>query len=95
MNNTRENTTKEKLIDLAEQAKDEGDISQFLSLCEEVKIKEKIEDLNKPETHPDFNGKNCIDCGYEIPPKRLILEKIRCIDCQEEYEEYLRRQNIK
>ena len=36
-----------------------------------------------PETHPDFDGKHCIECDVEIHPGRLALKKVRCIDCQE------------
>jgi RNA polymerase-binding transcription factor DksA len=36
-----------------------------------------------PETHPDFDGVHCIDGGEVIPPARLALGKIRCVNCQE------------
>lgn len=37
-----------------------------------------------PEFHPEFDGVHCVepDCGVEIPPGRLALGKVRCIDCQ-------------
>jgi RNA polymerase-binding transcription factor DksA len=35
-----------------------------------------------PETHPDFDGETCLDCGEDIPPARLALGKIRCVYCQ-------------
>ncbi len=35
-----------------------------------------------PETHPDFNGKDCVDCEELIPPARLALGKVRCVECQ-------------
>lgn len=37
---------------------------------------------NAPESHPDFDGETCIDCGDDIPKDRLALGKIRCIRCQ-------------
>jgi RNA polymerase-binding transcription factor DksA len=37
---------------------------------------------NAPETHPDFDGETCIDCGDDIPAERLALKKIRCVHCQ-------------
>ncbi len=37
---------------------------------------------NAPETHPDFDGESCIDCGDTIPEGRLELGKIRCVVCQ-------------
>ena len=35
---------------------------------------------NAPETHPDFDGETCIDCGDDIPKERLALKKIRCVE---------------
>lgn len=40
----------------------------------------------EPESHPDFDGKTCIECGDDIPPDRLALGKIRCIRCQRDLE---------
>lgn len=37
---------------------------------------------NRVETHPDFDGKHCVDCEIEIPEARLALGKVRCVDCQ-------------
>lgn len=39
-----------------------------------------------PESHPDFDGWHCVDCGVEIPAKRLGWGRIRCVDCQEHKE---------
>ena len=41
---------------------------------------------NARETHPDFDGENCVECGDAIPPARLAWGKIRCISCQTELE---------
>lgn len=38
---------------------------------------------NAPETHPDFDGENCVDCDRAIPKERLDMGKVRCVDCQE------------
>lgn len=40
------------------------------------------QEANKAETHPDFDGSSCIECGDEIPEGRLALGKIRCVICQ-------------
>lgn len=37
---------------------------------------------SKPETHPDFDGEHCLDCGSDIPLGRLALGKVRCVLCQ-------------
>ena len=34
------------------------------------------------ETHPDFDGKRCVDGGEIIPVARLRMGKIRCVHCQ-------------
>lgn len=39
-----------------------------------------------PESHPDFDGKHCIDGGEVIPPERLAMGRIRCTGCQEALE---------
>lgn len=36
-----------------------------------------------PETHPDFNGLNCVDCGEVIHPVRLAAGRVRCTECQD------------
>lgn len=40
--------------------------------------------LAAPESHPDFDGRHCVeeDCGEEIPDERLSLQKVRCVSCQ-------------
>lgn len=39
-----------------------------------------------PETHPDFDGEHCVECGAEMPAARLAMGRIRCIHCQTELE---------
>lgn len=34
------------------------------------------------EQDPDHPTTDCADCGNEIPPERLKLGRIRCIECQ-------------
>ena len=36
-----------------------------------------------PETHPDFNGLNCVDCGEVVHPVRLAAGRVRCTECQD------------
>jgi hypothetical protein len=45
------------------------------------------------ETHPDFDGKNCVEehCAAPLPQARLDLGRIRCVDCQEIKEDKARR----
>jgi RNA polymerase-binding transcription factor DksA len=46
-----------------------------------------------PESHPDFDGKHCVEeeCGVKIPAARLKLGRIRCVDCQGRRETATRR----
>ncbi len=37
----------------------------------------------KPQTHPDFDGVNCLDCSDPLPDIRLRMGRIRCVYCQE------------
>ncbi|MBT9176621.1 MAG: hypothetical protein DDT20_00941 [Firmicutes bacterium] len=39
-----------------------------------------------PEVHPDFDGSHCIDCEDDIPVGRLLLNKVRCVYCQQRVE---------
>ncbi len=36
-----------------------------------------------PETHPDFDGYHCVDCGEAIHPVRLAAGRVRCTECQD------------
>ena len=42
-----------------------------------------VRDRAKPQSHPDFNGTDCIECSATIPAGRLALGRIKCIECQE------------
>lgn len=47
---------------------------------------QNFRDKLEPESHPDFDGKRCVDCGENMPKARLVLSRIRCRDCQEDVE---------
>lgn len=66
---------------------DEAEIAQHLQLQEQAEISRKAREMNRPEFHPDFDGKTCVDCGEDIPPARLLLRRVRCVDCQSFLEE--------
>lgn len=38
------------------------------------------------EKHPDFNDKDCLDCGESLPELRLLDGRIRCTACQTKLE---------
>lgn len=71
---------------------DEVEQAQYLQLCEMAEITRRIKEMNRPQTHPDFDGIHCIDCDISIPPRRLeILGCIRCVDCQDYFEKLQKR----
>lgn len=39
-------------------------------------------DKMAPQTHPDFDGAHCLDCGVPMPATRLIASRIRCTECE-------------
>jgi RNA polymerase-binding transcription factor DksA len=73
---------------------DEAEQAQWMQLREQADIAVRARALNAPETHPDFDGANCIDCDEAIPPARLALHRIRCVDCQSHLEIDSRRHSL-
>lgn len=72
--------------DFATEVFDEADIANAIEMNNiQAAIRRNKEKLAK-ESHPDFDGENCIDCGEPIHKVRLELGKIRCFDCQTELE---------
>lgn len=47
---------------------------------------EQVRQAMTAETHPDFDGKHCIDCDEDIPALRLAMHRIRCTPCQQRKE---------
>lgn len=71
----------------SDEVHDDTDHAQWLQLRELASVQSLARTLNKPETHPEFDGKHCVDCDTEIPLKRLELHRVRCVDCQSLLEE--------
>lgn len=36
----------------------------------------------RPQTHPDFDGETCIECGNDLDVDRLKMGRIYCVPCQ-------------
>jgi RNA polymerase-binding transcription factor DksA len=66
--------------------RDDADIASALEMGFIAKALAEHKSKVAPETHPDFDGETCIDCGADIPEARLKLYKIRCVDCQHSLE---------
>ncbi len=69
-----------------EPSADENDRASNAELAHNQDSVERIRFLARPEFHPDFDGRHCVDCDEPIPKKRLALGKVRCISCQERME---------
>ena len=61
---------------------DEGDMASAYQMRENAMALAKAKAAMAPETHPDFDGESCVDCGDDIPKLRLNMGKVRCVHCQ-------------
>ena len=66
---------------------DETDQAQLLQLMEQAAISQRARELGRAETHPDFDGAHCVECGDDMPQARLTLRRVRCVHCQTFLEE--------
>ncbi len=67
-------------------AADENDRASHVEYSHNLDSIERIRALAKPESHPDFDRRHCVECGDPIPKPRLALGKVRWISCQERME---------
>lgn len=65
---------------------DEADIASNLEMQNIQSLIKKNKQMVAPETHPDFDGESCVDCGDDIPQLRLDMGRVRCVYCQEKIE---------
>lgn len=61
---------------------DEVDLASAMQINEVHKKLQENRRALLPESHPDFDGESCMDCGNEIQKERLAMGKIRCTICQ-------------
>jgi RNA polymerase-binding transcription factor DksA len=73
-------------LDFEHEVYDEADIASALEMGYMAQALEAHKAKVAKETHPDFDGESCIDCGEEIPQLRLSMGRIRCVYCQESLE---------
>lgn len=65
---------------------DDGDQASAYQMRENAIALQKAKAAMAPETHPDFDGETCVDCGEDIPKLRLTMGKVRCVHCQSSLE---------
>lgn len=73
---------------------DETDSAQHMQLREIAETQRRARLLNQPEYDPSFDGKHCVECDVVIPKARLILNRIRCVECQQEIENTNKRREV-
>lgn len=61
---------------------DEADQASMIQMAETEQALAAVRSKVAPETHPDFDGQSCLDCGDDIHKDRLKMGKIRCVHCQ-------------
>lgn len=71
------------MVDEFEPSADDNDRASNAEFSHNQDSLERIRALAKPESHPDFDGRHCVDCGEPIPKQRLVLGKVRCVSCQQ------------
>lgn len=67
---------------------DDVDIAQGVNEFHQERSLAEVRAKVAPETHPDFDGKHCVECEDDIPPARLALGKVRCVQCQTDKEKH-------
>ena len=61
---------------------DENDRASALEAAFNENAIQVVRQKAAPETHPDFDGKHCVECGEGIPQVRLTNGRVRCVVCQ-------------
>lgn len=69
-------------LDFNNEVYDEGEIASAIEMSFLAQSLNAQRELIRPETHPDFDGEACVDCGDDIPEERLKLGRVRCVYCQ-------------
>jgi len=77
---------------VSERVADEGEMSSNLQALAVGIRQAAAQQLLRPQTHPDFNGRDCVDCGTPLPGIRLAHKWVRCAPHQAELEARLKRQ---
>lgn len=61
---------------------DENDRASMREMQFNAEALEKARKRAGPESHPDFDGKHCVECDEVIHKERIKLGKVRCVHCQ-------------
>lgn len=70
------------IVEEVERTADESDRASHIEFSHNRECLDRIREMAKPESHPDFDGKHCVDCDDLIPKARLGLGRVRCVSCQ-------------
>lgn len=71
-------------IDLTDELKspDESNRASAIELLRATEGLQRVQQQLKPQSHPDFDGETCLDCGAVMPDQRLADGRIRCTECE-------------
>lgn len=65
-----------------ERSPDENDMASNHEINHTEKSVKFVQARLAKETHPDFDGEHCLDCGDVMLAARLADGRIRCTACQ-------------
>lgn len=69
-----------------ERSADELDMASEMEMIFNEEAQQAVAARLQPETHPDFDGRHCIECEDELPELRLTMGRIHCVSCQQRIE---------
>lgn len=65
---------------------DEADIANELIEERLAREETRARKAAAPEFDMNFDGVHCVECGSSVEAARLALKKVRCIECQRDFE---------
>jgi hypothetical protein len=71
---------------MTEKSADVLDTASELQDLMNIDARAAVAAADRPQSHPDFNGRDCVECGEALPGVRLAYKRIRCAPCQTEVE---------
>ncbi|HCJ8466394.1 TPA: TraR/DksA C4-type zinc finger protein [Escherichia coli] len=73
---------------------DEGDQAQHLQLMSIAQAQRQAKERANRPLSPEFDGIHCIECGDQIPEKRLLtIRTDLCVDCQQYLDDVNKKNN--
>lgn len=77
---------------MIERTADEVELAGQLEALHRADSLAAVQQQLRPQSHPDFNGCDCVECGEPLPQVRLEYSWVRCAPCQGAIELRLKQQ---